>query len=219
MVPDERPREKFLAGGPGEMSTTELLAILLRTGSAKESVIDLADRVLREVGGIREIALADIERLKQVHGIGEVKAIEIRAAIELGKRLLTLGDGLRPTIHSPADAAGLLMAELRYERQEHFKVLLLDSKLQVLQAPTITIGIVNASLVHPREVFRPALAHATVSIILAHNHPSGDPTPSGEDLEVTKQLVASGHILGIEVVDHVIIGDGRFVSLKERGLM
>jgi DNA repair protein RadC len=216
---DERPRERLLSQGPGSLTTAELLAIILRTGTKEESAERLAERVLREMGSLRAIAQSHVEALSQIKGIGIVKAIEIRAAVELGKRLIALSDGVKPVIHSPADAANLLMAELRYEPQEHFKALLLDSKNQVLRSPTITIGTVNASLIHPREVFRPALVHPCVSVILAHNHPSGDPTPSREDLEVTRQLVAAGKVLGIDVLDHVIVGDARFVSLKERNLM
>jgi DNA repair protein RadC len=219
LPPDERPRERLLDQGPGSLTTAELLAIILRTGTREESAVRLAERVLREMGSLRDIAQSHVEALSEIKGIGTVKAIEIRAAIELGKRLAQLGDGVKPIIHTPADVARLVMPDLRNEAQEHFKILMLDSKNQVLRSPTITVGIVNSSLIHPREVFRPALIHPCVSIILAHNHPSGDPTPSREDLDVTKQLVAAGKVLGIDVLDHIIVGDQRFVSLKERNLM
>ena len=219
LSPDDQSRERLIAHGPGSLTTVELLGLLLGGGGGGESALQTAERVLREVGSLRELSQSDIETLAGIRGVGVEKAVEVRAAIELGKRLIALGDGVRPSVHSPAEAAAFLMPELRHQPQEHFKVLLLDSKNQVLRAPTITIGTVNASLIHPREVFRPTLAQPCVSVILAHNHPSGDPTPSREDLEVTKQLVAAGKVLGIDVLDHVIIGDGRFVSLKERELM
>jgi len=220
LSPDDQSWERFLAHGPGSLTTVELLGLLLRPGADGESPLRLAERALQEIGSLRELSQTDVETLSRVRGIGMEKAVEVRAAIELGKRLIALGDGgVRPTIHSPAEAAAFLMPELRHQPQEHFKILMLDSKNQVLRAPTITLGTVNASLIHPREVFRPTLAQPCVSVILAHNHPSGDPTPSREDLDVTKQLVAAGKVLGIEVLDHVIIGDGRFVSLKERELM
>jgi DNA repair protein RadC len=212
--------ERFLAGGPGALTTAELLGIILRTGTPEESAVQTAARLLSEMGSLRDLAQADVETLSGIPGIGTIKAIEIRAALELGKRLVALGDGgVRPTVRTPADAVNFLMPELRHQSQEHFKVVLLDSKNQIIRAPTITVGTVNASLIHPREVFRPALAQPCVSVILAHNHPSGDPTPSREDLEVTQQLVSAGRVLGIDVLDHVILGDGRFVSLKERDMM
>lgn len=220
LAPDERPRERLMAYGAASLSNAELLAILLRTGTTRESAVHLAQRVLREAGDLRGIAVAGVQDLTQVHGIGPAKAVEIKAMVELAKRLAVAGGELRRVVQSPADAAVLLMEELRHERQEHFKILLLDSKNQVLGKPvTVTIGTLNSSLVHPREVFRPAITQSCAAVILAHNHPSGDPTPSREDLDVTKQLVSAGKILGIDVLDHIVIGDNRFVSLKERGLM
>lgn len=219
LPPNERPRERLMNYGASSLSTAELLAIILRTGTQKESAVRLAERVLKEMGSLGEIVRADVKDLSKIKGIGTAKAIEIKAAVELGKRLLIDPEGLRPVIRNPEDAAGLVRAELRYEPQEHFKVLLLDSKNYVLKVLTVTVGTLNSSLVHPREVFRPAITQAAASIILAHNHPSGDPTPSSEDLQVTRQLVEAGRILGIEVLDHIIIGGTDYVSLKERRLM
>lgn len=219
LPPSERPRERLMNYGASSLSTAELLAIILRTGTQKESAVRLAERVLKEMGSLREIVRADVKDLSKIKGIGTAKAIEIKAAVELGKRLLIDPEGLRPVIRNPEDAASLVRAELRYEPQEHFKVLLLDSKNYVLKVLTVTVGTLNSSLVHPREVFRPAITQSAASVILAHNHPSGDPTPSPEDLQVTRQLVEAGRILGIEVLDHIIIGGIGYVSLKERRLM
>ena len=191
----------------GAASVPELLAALVGPANAA--------RVMETAGGLR--GLATLTSLPA--DLGETETAALRVAVELGRRLVMLGDGTRTAILSPADAAALLMADLRYAMQEEFRILILDSKNQLLKMETITVGTVNASLVHPREVFRPAILQPCAGIILAHNHPSGDPTPSREDLEVTKQLVAAGTVLGIPVLDHVVIGDGRFVSFQERGLM
>jgi len=216
---DERPRERLARYGPGMLSTAELLAIILRTGTRQESAIHVAQRLLGDLGTVREIVTAGVDQLSRVRGIGPAKAIEIKAALELGRRLLSLSSDDLPVVRDPADVMRLLGGELSQEVQEHFKVVLLDSKNQVRKVVTATIGTLNASLVHPREVFRQAITSACNSVILAHNHPSGDPTPSREDLAVTKQLSEAGAILGIEVLDHVIVGGGRYLSMKQRGLM
>jgi DNA repair protein RadC len=219
LPPEERPRERLERYGADSLSTAELLAIILRTGTREESALRLAEKMLMELSGLRNVAQAEVAELRRIKGIGAAKAVEVKAALELGKRLVALGGEVLPAIHSPTDVVQLLAPQLRDERQEQFKVLLLDTKNQVRRVVTATVGTLNASLVHPREVFRAAVAQAAHSIILAHNHPSGDPTPSKEDVAVTVQLVNAGKILGIEVLDHVIIGDGRYVSMRERGLM
>lgn len=219
LPPQERPRERLAKYGPDALSTPELLAILLRTGTTHESVVSVAERVLARFDSVRDLCNAGIDELSGVHGIGPVKAIEIRAALELGKRLLMLTDEQKPTIRTAQDVVNLLMPDMRHLAREEFRVLLLNTRNQVLAARTISTGTLNASLVHPREVFREAIARASNSLICAHNHPSGDPTPSEDDLALTRRLVEAGRLIDIEVLDHVIIGDGRSVSLREKGLM
>jgi DNA repair protein RadC len=214
----ERPRERLLRHGAEALSTAELLAILLRTGTRSESALGLAERIVATLGGLKDVADATVEQLSQVKGVGPVKAVEIRAAIELGRRASALSPEVRPVIRSPADVGELVMSELRHAAREHFKALLLDSKNQVLRVVTVSVGSLNESIVHPRELYREAIRHSAAAVIVAHNHPSGDPAPSPEDVEVTRRLHDAGRLLGIDLLDHVIIGDGRWVSLKERGV-
>lgn len=216
---DERPRERLVSYGPQVLSAAELIAILLRTGSQEVSAIGLAERLLSHFENLKGLANASVEQLAEIKGIGLAKAAQIQASIELGKRLAAFNENSKPVIRSPQDVHSLLSPELRYEGKEHFKALLLDTKNQVIRIRTISIGSLNASLIHPRELFREAIMAASASVIVAHNHPSGDPTPSHEDIEVTKRLLAAGKVIGIDVLDHVVVGDGKFVSLKERGLM
>jgi DNA repair protein RadC len=218
LPPEERPRERLTKHGPEALSTPELLAILLRTGTARESALDVADGIVRHLGGVSGLAEATIEQLSEIRGVGAVKAIEIRAAVELGKRISAFTHAARPVIRCPADVSQLVMSELRHETREHFKVLLLDTRNQVRRVKTVSVGSLTESIVHPREVFREAIQHSCAALIAVHNHPSGDPTPSVEDVQVTKRLEEAGKLVGIDLLDHVIIGDGRFVSLKEQGL-
>lgn len=217
----ERPREKLLAKGAEALSNAELLAILLRTGTKQDSVMRVAERLLAEYKerGFSAIASLSPHDFSKVKGIGMVKAVTVIAAIELGRRLAQTPSGDRASIASPKDIADYVMPRLRYENKEHFMVMLLDTKNHVIAVPTISIGSLNASIVHPREVFREAIAYAAASIALIHNHPSGDPSPSKEDLHVTETLVDVGILMGIRVLDHVIIGDNRYVSLKEKGII
>jgi DNA repair protein RadC len=219
MPVEERPRERLIHFGAEALSNQELLAILLRTGTARESALSLAGRILSSVGGLKDLAQATIQQLSTVNGVGPAKAVEIRAAVELGKRICTLTDDARPTIRSPADASQLLMSELRFQAKEHFRALLLDAKNQVIRILPISVGSLTESIVHPRELFREAIRYSSAALIVAHNHPSGDPTPSPEDIATTRRLIEVGRIVGIELLDHVILGDGRFVSLKERGFI
>ncbi len=214
---DERPRERLLNSGPQALNTAELLAILMRTGSSERSVLGLAEHLIHSFKGLRGVANASIEELQQIKGVGVVKAIEIMAAVEMGKRLSVLSVESRMCIRSPQDVSNLLMAEMRDLKKEHLKSILLDTKNRVLKAVTVSVGILDSSLVHPREVFKDAILASAASIIVAHNHPSGDPTPSQEDINVTKRLHEAGKIMGIELLDHIVLGDNRWVSLKERG--
>ncbi len=215
----DRPRERLIRQGPESLSNQELIAILLRTGTKQESVLHLANRVLTFFEHIQELKNATLEEMMSVKGIGEAKAVQLLAAVELGRRLAQQQTNERFTIRSPKDAASYLMPDMVSLQQEHFVVLFLNVKNQILHKQTIFIGSLNASIVHPREIFREAVKRSAASIICAHNHPSGNPTPSAEDIDVTKRLLEAGKLMGIELLDHVIIGDHQFISLKEKGYM
>ncbi|WP_242228525.1 DNA repair protein RadC [Bacillus cereus group sp. BfR-BA-01323] len=214
VVREEQPRERLLLEGAGSLSNRELLAVLLRTGSKE---LKLSDKILHQFDGLRMLKDATLEELISIHGIGISKASQLMAAFELGRRMVRLEYQNRYSIRSPEDCAKYMMEEMRFLQQEHFVCLYLNTKNQVIHRQTIFIGSLNTSIVHPREVFKEAFRRAAASIICLHNHPSGDPTPSREDIAVTKRLVECGQIIGIEVLDHIIIGDHKFVSLKEKG--
>ncbi|MCM3742139.1 DNA repair protein RadC [Oceanobacillus luteolus] len=216
---EDRPRERAIRLGTNHLSNQEILAILLGSGSKAESVMTLANRVLMHFEGLKLLQDATIEELTAIKGIGRAKGVQILAAIELGKRMSQYKPDEYYVIRSPDDGANYVMEEMRVLKQEHFVVLFLDTKNRVIHRQTIFVGSLNASIVHPREVFREAVKRSAASIIVAHNHPSGDPSPSQEDIHVTKRLVDSGKIMGIEVLDHIIIGNRKFVSLKEKGYL
>jgi DNA repair protein RadC len=195
-----------------------LLAILLRTGTRSESVINLGSRLLAQFGGLAGIARASFADLCEVRGLGLAKAAQIKAALELGKRLMVASPEERPQVKSPADVANLLMMEMGFLEQEHLRVVLLDTKNHVLGMPTIYVGSLNTSVMRVGELFREAVRSNCAAVIVVHNHPSGDPTPSPEDVSITRQIVEAGKLLDVEVLDHLIIGQQRYVSLKERGL-
>lgn len=209
----------MLQYGAQALSHAELLAILLRTGTRRESAITIAQRILGQSGGLRGLADSGVEELVEIKGVGPAKAVQLKAAIELGRRMSASRLSETVVIRSPQDAAELLTEQLRYLQKEHFVCLFLNTKNHVIAQETLSIGSLNASIVHPREVFRAAIKYSSASIVCAHNHPSGDPSPSPEDIAITKRLVESGQIIGIDVLDHIVVGDGRFVSLKEQGLM
>lgn len=214
---DERPRERMLRSGASGMSNAELLAIILRTGTHGESAVTLSQRLLLEAGGLRGLADRSVEQLCERRGVGTAKALQLIAALELGRRMARTELEPAPIIRSPSDVATLLSEELRYLQQEHFVALFLNTKNRVIGRETLSVGSLNAAIVHPREVFRAAVKRSAASIICAHNHPSGDPAPSAEDVALTHRLAEAGQIMGIEVLDHIIIGDRNYVSLKERG--
>jgi DNA repair protein RadC len=219
-LPEElRPRERLREAGAGALSSAELLAIILGSGSRDESALDMAHRLLQGPRGVRLLAEASYEDLCGTKGIGPAKAAQVMAAVELGKRLSCLGQGLRPTVRSPQDVCSFVMEEMCYLDREHFRVVILNTKNQVLAVETVSVGSLNSSLVHPREVFKPAVLKSAAAVILLHNHPSGDPTPSREDLEITRRLAEAGKLIGIEVLDHIIIGDHVFTSLKEKAVI
>lgn len=214
---EERPRERFIQEGAKALSNQELLALLLRTGTRNESVLQLSNRLLTQFEGLRLLTDASLDEMMMLKGIGEAKAIQILAAVELGRRISNLCFDERYVIRSPEDCANYCMNDMRFLTQEHFVCLYLNTKNQILHKQTIFIGSLNASIVHPREVFKEAFRRSAASIICVHNHPSGDPTPSREDIEVTKRLSECGKIIGIDLLDHIIIGEKKYVSLKEKG--
>ncbi len=211
---DERPRERLVKYGSEALSNAELLAIILRVGTMEYSAIGLAEHMLGKFGGLKGIATAGIEDLSSIKGLGTAKAAQIQAMVELGKRLAASTGHTRPTIRSPQDAADLLMPELRDESQERFKGIFLNVKNEVLKVRTITIGSLDASLITPRELFREAISSNSAAVIIAHNHPSGDPTPSRADIQMTQAIVEVAKPLGISVHDHIIVGKEGHASLK-----
>ncbi|GMQ56121.1 DNA repair protein RadC [Vallitalea sediminicola] len=215
----ERPYEKFETYGPNALSDAELLAIIIKSGSKKERSIELAQRILGiKKQGIRGIYELSLEDLQKVSGIGRVKSIQIKAIAELSKRISKNNAVTKLKVSSPGTIASIFMEELRYLKQEHLKIVFLDTKNQIISDKFLTVGTVNASLINPREVFIEALKHNAVHVILLHNHPSGDPTPSREDILITKRIINAGDIIGIKLLDHIIIGDGNYISLKEQGI-
>ncbi len=213
------PRERLEARGAEALSDAELVALLLRTGSGRTDVLSLASCLLEERGGLRGLADATHRELCETHGIGPAKSASLRGALEMGRRLaarrLHPGEPLR----GPEDVYRHLHARLRDARHEHFLAILLDGRHRVIREVAVSRGTLTARLVHPREVFRPALRDAAAALVLVHNHPSGDPSPSQEDRDVTRRLARAGQILGVQVVDHVVVAERGFTSLREEGLL
>lgn len=215
---NDQPRERLARLGAGALSDAELLAILLRVGVSGTNVLQLSQQLLRDYGGWIGLQRAEYNDLCQRSGIGASKAASIKAALEIGRRLARISVDERFPIRSPADVAALLMVEMSHLDQEHLRTVLLDTKNRVQQISTIYIGSLNAATIRIGEVFKEAVRRNSAAIIVVHNHPSGEATPSPEDIQVTRQLVAAGRLLDIEVLDHLIIGRGHYVSLRERGL-
>ena len=215
----ERPRERLQKFGAEALSAQEILAVLLGRGVAGESVMVTAQRLLSQFGSLKGIADASVEELSQVKGIGLAKAAQIKAAFELSSRLggyAEAGEG--QIVKTPEDVASLVRGRLRGKKKEHFLALLLDTRNQLIKVAEISIGSLDASIVHPREVYKEAISATAASVIFVHNHPSGDPTASEDDIKLTKRLAEAGEIVGIEVLDHIIIGDKNYFSLKREGL-
>jgi DNA repair protein RadC len=215
---NERPREKLKNHGVKALSNAELLAILLRTGTKNESALSLSYKILSKNGGIKFLGNAKVTDFNEISGIGLAKASQLIAAVELGKRIAQYSYNEDIYVKKPQDAADMLMEEMRYYKKEHMKIIMLNVKCKVIGVEEISIGSLNSSLAHPREIFIPAIKNSSANIILTHNHPSGDPAPSKDDIEITQRVYEAGKILGIELYDHIIIGDGVFISLKEKGL-
>jgi DNA repair protein RadC len=215
----ERPRERLQRFGPEALSAQELLALIIGRGIPKKSVMSIAQELLAKFGNVKAISQATIEELSQIKGIGLAKAAQIKACFELGKREGLEAELKNFDIKDPESVVKAIRASIKEKAKEHFKLILLNPRNKIIGISTISIGTLNASLVHPREVFKDAIMHSAASVVLAHNHPSGDPEPSEDDLKITKKLVDSGKILGIEVLDHIVIGKNNFCSFKERGLI
>ena len=213
----DRPREKLIAKGAENLKDSELLAILLRTGKAGKNVIEIASQILGKYSKKRLLQMT-YEDLSKIGGIDSAKATTLLAAFELSKRALKVNDTNLPVINTAKDAAAQL-TDMRDLKKEHFMVLYLNAKNQLVHKETISMGTLNANLVHPREVFEPALKYSAAQIIAAHNHPSGDPKPSEDDLELTKRLVEVGKMMGIEIMDHVIVSKNSHFSFKEEKLL
>lgn len=216
----ERPREKLYKHGVKSLSNAELIAIIIRTGYKDDTAIDLANRLLSmDKRGVSYLSDASVEELMSIKGIGDCKAAQIIAALEIGKRISIYSGEEKIKVDSPSVISELLMEEMKYLKKEHFKIAILDTKNQIISIENISIGNLNASIVHPREVFNIAIKRSANSIILIHNHPSGDPTPSTEDINITHRLIDAGNIIGIKVLDHIIIGDNKYISFKQRNII
>jgi DNA repair protein RadC len=217
---EDRPREKLLSQGPSKLTNSELIAILLRVGSTKDTAVSLAQKILKhDERGLKNLLDKGPEFLCSFHGVSDAKAAQLLAAVELGKRVARLEPENKYKISSPGDVSTYLMEDMRYLKKEHFKTVLMDTKNQILDVVTVSIGNLNSSIVHPREVFVEAIKKSSASMILVHNHPSGDTKPSREDISITERLMEAGDIMGIKVLDHIIIGDGTYLSFKEENII
>ncbi|MDD5877719.1 MAG: DNA repair protein RadC [Clostridiales bacterium] len=218
MTLEERPREKMILNGAGSLTDAELLAILIRTGTKQFNAIQLGKAIIEKADNIRYLQNITIEELESINGIGKTKAVQIKAALELGNRIASYKPA-KYKIKNPWDIYKYYMESLRYQYKEIFKVVLLNTKNEIITDVDISMGTLNSSLVHPREVFREAIRRSSNKIILLHNHPSGNAEPSKEDKSVTNRLKECGELIGIEVIDHIIIGDGIYFSFKENMLI
>ncbi len=213
-----RPREKLIAGGENNLSETELLAIIIGNGTTKLSALELAQQILAQHSSLRFLKEASLEELMEHRGIGPAKAVNIKAAIEIGRRIsLDIRD--KKSIKSPEDVKNMVMEDMRYLDREYFRVMYLDRKGGLLSMEDVSIGGLHSALVHPREVFKPAIKKSAASVILIHNHPSGDPNPSKEDLELTDNLIKAGKLIGIDVLDHIVIGESTYCSMRSNSLI
>ena len=214
---EERPVEKLFLKGPDALTNAELMAVLIGSGYKDISAIDLAEKILSVRGGLSGLADVTVEDLTRIRGIGSMKAASIVCALALGRRVATNPREKRLVLRSTNKLAEYFMEDMRYSRKEYFKVLMVNVKLEVIGVETVSIGELSGAPVHPRETFEPAIRKGAAAVCFAHNHPSGDPRPSDDDLSITRRLVECGDILGIRVLDHIIIGDGTYTSLKEQG--
>ncbi|MBC8413912.1 DNA repair protein RadC [bacterium] len=219
---DERPRERLLQSGAGGLSTAQLLAIILRTGGQGKSAVGLARELLLNFSSLKEIEDASVAEFQGIKGIGSAKVAEVKAAFELGRRLMSESAGSgdsNPAFRSSREVFDYYRGRFYGLKKEKFFCVMLDTKNRVFKETIVSEGTLNASLVHPREVFRYAIKEAAAAVLFIHNHPSGDPDPSPDDINITKRLVEAGRIVGIDVLDHIIVADGAYVSLMEKGLV
>jgi DNA repair protein RadC len=219
VAPHDRPREKLERLGAAGLGDNELMALVLGSGSRRRNALDLANDVLDDVGGMHGLTRATVGDLRRVAGIGRARAAQVLAAVELGRRTLARGEGERPTLKSPAQMAAYLLPLYGSGPVEQFGIVMLDTKSRLIRIRIVATGTVDSAVVHPREVFREAAAAAAAAIVLFHNHPSGDPTPSEDDLLLTNRMSSAGVVMGIDVVDHIILGERRYCSLLEIGMM
>ncbi len=215
----ERPREKLVKYGAEKLSNSELLALIIRTGNKERTAIELSRDILKKFGGLNSLINLSIEEIKKVKGVGIAKSTQLKALIEISKRIFSSSAESRVEVKTLEDVVNLVGPQLQFARQEIFKVILLDVKSQVISIPQISKGGLTSSIVHPREVFKIAIKRSSAALILVHNHPSGIPEPSKRDIRITKRIIEAGDILGIEVLDHVVIGDGIVTSMKEKELI
>jgi DNA repair protein RadC len=216
----DRPRERLLQHGIEALSSQEILALILGRGTKGEPVMVASQRLLSTFGNVKGIADASLEELMQIKGIGTAKAAQIKAAFELGRRAAASDyQATGGTVSNPEEVVAQVRMKLKDKKKEHFWVLLLDTRNRIIKTSEVSVGSLNASIVHPREVFKEAISASAASVILSHNHPSGDPQPSKEDIEITKNLVAAGQLMGIEVLDHIIVADKGYLSLKAQRLL
>jgi len=216
---NERPRERLARYGADTLSNAELLAIILRTGTKNENIITLCNKLIKETGGLNGLLNMNLDEFMELRGIGKAKATQLMALSELSKRFKTYRAGDMYKISQPKEAADYVMEDMKSLDVEHLKVIMLNTKNMVISVRDVSIGSLNSSIVHPREVFCEAIKKRSASIIVCHNHPSGDPTPSNEDINITNRLRECGKIIGIELIDHLIIGNGVYISLKEKGIL
>ncbi|ABS35087.1 DNA repair protein RadC [Clostridium botulinum] len=214
---NERPQERLIRYGAEVLSNSELLAVILRTGTKNQNIMMLASSLIKETGGLDQLFNQSIEELTKIKGIGVTKAVQILALSELSKRFKTYKSGNEYKISTPLDVSNLVMEDMKYLKQEKLKILILNTKNIVTYIRDVFIGTLNSSIVHPREIFCEAIKKNGASIIICHNHPSGDPTPSKEDINITLRLKECGKLIGIDLLDHIIIGENKYVSMKEKG--
>jgi DNA repair protein RadC len=219
IAPHDRPREKLARLGARSLGDNELVAIVIGEGQARASALDLANALLTSIGGIEGLARACHDDLVQIRGIGTARAAQVLAAVELGRRIIGRGGRQRLQVTSPRSVAEFLMPEYGNRPVEQFGIVLLDTKHRVLRTTVLSVGTLDASIVHPREIFREATTGGAAAIVLFHNHPSGDPEPSQEDKRLTERMIAAGVVMGIDVLDHIILGDARYFSFRERGTL
>ena len=217
---NERPRERLLKLGSEALSAQEILALILGRGIKGESVMVTSQKLLSRFGNLKGIANASVEELSEIKGVGLAKAAQIKAALELSKRLEgDAGEKQKPMVKSPEDVVNIVKSQLKGRKKEHFLVLCLDTRNRVINCRPVSIGSLDTSIVHPREVFHEAVSASAASVVFVHNHPSGDPEPSKEDVELTKRLVKAGEIIGVDVLDHIVVCDRSYLSLKAKNLL